>query len=67
MNKEKNILFNIDCVKNHKENFDYCLEELIKDACDGYFEYSTRVAITMDLLKAINKQAEELWGWDNER
>lgn len=22
--------------------------------------------ITMDLLKAINKQVEELWGWDNE-
>lgn len=32
MDKEKNILFNIGCVKNHKENFDYCLEELIKDA-----------------------------------
>lgn len=33
--------------------------------CDGYFEYSTMVAITVDLLKAINKQIEEL-GWDNE-
>ena len=30
--RQEGILFTIDCLNNHKYNFDYCLEELIKEA-----------------------------------
>lgn len=30
--KQEGILFTIDCLNSHKDNFDYNLEELIKEA-----------------------------------
>ena len=53
----------IDFIEN--DELGYFVTTIEEVYCNGYFEYSTRVAITMDLLKAINKQIEEL-GWLND-
>lgn len=49
--RQEGILFTIDCLNSHKYNFDYCLEELIKESKQLQQELST----TNDKLKKIEK------------
>ncbi len=54
--RQEGILFTIDCLKNHKFNFDYCLDQLIEEATN----LQTQLQQKENIIKEVREWAKKL-------
>lgn len=52
--RQEGILFTIDCLKDHKYNFDYCLDELIEETTNLQTQLQQKENIIKEVREYID-------------